>query len=602
MSRMLSSESSLAGLKREAKRWLRALADDATARARFDRAHPAPPGVPTLRDVQLALAREYGFDGWSALKRAAEAISRSREHVAHETANPDPVARAERVTRFLRNACRDWRSGGGFEIGMARGTASRLLEQYPELALTDIFCAVACGHLEATREFLARDPSLANAAGGPRDWTPLLYLAAARLEQPEATTNAVEIARVLLDAGADPNAFYPGGGSAIRYTVLTCVLGRGEEASPPHPRERELAALLLDAGAEPLDTQVLYNVFADHASRRMLTDDITWLLDLMYEHSVRRGDALRWRDPSLDLLDIGGYGPGAFYLLKAAVDRGLPRLADWVLAHGGDPNVRPRNPTLYPHTLYEYAAFGGNTEMIQLLERHGAIASTPTLEPWQRLLSLARRDDVAATQTFARAHPRLLQDPRLLSSAVIHDDARATRLLLDLGVSPGIVNPASGTSGPLHDAAWAGATRAGTVLLERGADPDARERHYNATPLSMAIWAQQPAMVALIGAYSRDVFRLSFVGNVARLRTVLASEPALARSTRDDGDTALMWLPDDAAAATEIVALLLAAGADPTARDAHGITAAEKARRRALVEAALLLEHAAARASHVPHA
>ena len=64
---------SLESLKKEAKRWLDALrAGDPDARARFQRALPDGPAAPTLRDVQLALAREYGFSGWSALRDAIE--------------------------------------------------------------------------------------------------------------------------------------------------------------------------------------------------------------------------------------------------------------------------------------------------------------------------------------------------------------------------------------------------------------------------------------------------------------------------------------------------------------------------------------------------
>lgn len=62
---------SLDSLKKEAKRWLAALrAHVAEAEARFARALGAAPSRPTLRDVQLALAREHGFSGWTALKRA----------------------------------------------------------------------------------------------------------------------------------------------------------------------------------------------------------------------------------------------------------------------------------------------------------------------------------------------------------------------------------------------------------------------------------------------------------------------------------------------------------------------------------------------------
>jgi len=69
MSRRDTPGGALENLKREAKRWLKALrANDAGARARLERVLADAPQAPTLRDVQHALAREHGFAGWSALK------------------------------------------------------------------------------------------------------------------------------------------------------------------------------------------------------------------------------------------------------------------------------------------------------------------------------------------------------------------------------------------------------------------------------------------------------------------------------------------------------------------------------------------------------
>ena len=76
----------LESLKKEAKRWLAALADNAgDARVRLARALPGAPAIPTLRDVQLALAREHGFPGWTALKRAL---------------TPDPSASARTLVAY----------------------------------------------------------------------------------------------------------------------------------------------------------------------------------------------------------------------------------------------------------------------------------------------------------------------------------------------------------------------------------------------------------------------------------------------------------------------------------------------------------------------
>ena len=64
--------SSLEQIKKDAKRWLKALREnDPEARARFEAAYPGGPAKPGLRDVQHALARHRGHENWIALTRAA---------------------------------------------------------------------------------------------------------------------------------------------------------------------------------------------------------------------------------------------------------------------------------------------------------------------------------------------------------------------------------------------------------------------------------------------------------------------------------------------------------------------------------------------------
>ena len=69
MPRHITPKTTLDNVKKEAKRWLKALhANVGEARARFHRAFPGAPEPPALRDVQHALALEYGLPGWTALK------------------------------------------------------------------------------------------------------------------------------------------------------------------------------------------------------------------------------------------------------------------------------------------------------------------------------------------------------------------------------------------------------------------------------------------------------------------------------------------------------------------------------------------------------
>src|SRR5689334_21919717 len=107
--------STLENLKKEAKRWLKAVrANEGDARARFLRACPGAPAHPTLRDIQHALAREHGMAGWAELKRQL-------------TSAPADSAHAERVAAFLRCASLDWRTGGP-DRARQMHAAARLLQ------------------------------------------------------------------------------------------------------------------------------------------------------------------------------------------------------------------------------------------------------------------------------------------------------------------------------------------------------------------------------------------------------------------------------------------------------------------------------------------
>jgi hypothetical protein len=363
MVRHLTPHSSLENLKREAKRWLKALrAHDTAARARLEQSLPNAPPDPGLRDVQHALALEHGLPGWSALVTALEGQDRAS------------VQHAESVAQFLVNACPDWRIGGRARRSMAQQAALRILARHPAIAHDSIYTAVVCGELEDVDRILAERPQAASEPGGARGWSPLLYLCNARIPLAAARDNGMAIARLLLDHGADPNAYYPGGDPAIHYTALCGVAGEGEEDGEPHPQRDAIARLLLERGAEPYDIQVLYNTH--------FHGDVVWLLELIYEYSVKRGRQADWADPNWSMLDMGGYGPGAHYLLGVAVRNNNLGLAEWVLAHGASPNAtKSSHPKFKPQpTLHEEALRRGLTEMGDLLVRHGATPARHTLE------------------------------------------------------------------------------------------------------------------------------------------------------------------------------------------------------------------------------
>jgi hypothetical protein len=101
MSRRLTPDLSIDGLKKEAKRWLKALrTDDSDARARLERALPGAPQPPTLRTIQLALAREFGLTGWTELTQRVE-LQAAR---AALEASASPIDKYDTMARTLLEA------------------------------------------------------------------------------------------------------------------------------------------------------------------------------------------------------------------------------------------------------------------------------------------------------------------------------------------------------------------------------------------------------------------------------------------------------------------------------------------------------------------
>ena len=88
MPRKLTATTTLENLKKEAKRWLKALREnDPEARQRWERAYPNSTPQPILRRVQHALAIEYGMESWIALVAALNPPAASAE-----APQPSPAA------------------------------------------------------------------------------------------------------------------------------------------------------------------------------------------------------------------------------------------------------------------------------------------------------------------------------------------------------------------------------------------------------------------------------------------------------------------------------------------------------------------------------
>ncbi|HLY78003.1 MAG TPA: ankyrin repeat domain-containing protein [Caulobacteraceae bacterium] len=553
MRRALTVKTRLDTLRKDAKRWLKGLrAGDGAARRRLIAAWPQAPAEPALRDVQHALALEYGRESWIALKAALEDLALDRK------------THAERVEQLLRH-------GWDGDVAAAR----RIRARYPEIAKDSLFTAAVCGDLAEVERRLAADPKGALATGGSRAWTALAYVTYSRLDP----VNAVAIAQRLLAAGADPNfGFDDGWGSPFK--VLTGAVWLGERARPSHAQATELVELLIAGGADPFDAQTLYNV---SIVGEALTPPLYWF-GLLWGHCEAQGEADRWR--AADEGSLGhGFGLSTLdYLLGNAVGDNQLARADWLIDRGADPN------TLHGYTkqpVHALAQLSGFFEMQRLLERRGAKPVELSGVDAFRVASL--RHDAAGARALLIAEPELVRDPRALLAAAGFGDAEAVRLLLELGADAH-ASDAEGIT-PLHRAVQSGSLAAVDHLLTAGADPNLRERRWRGTALSWAVVLGRPNLFERLIPLSRDPRALASLPALERLQVLLTAEPALANHhlADDPNPTPLYCLPNDEDTAVEVARILLDHGADPSVRGPSGRTPIDAARARGLDEAAELM-------------
>ncbi len=212
----------------------------------------SPPVGFKLADAQMTVARLYGQPSWKRLRDQLGLLD------AHTRPDPADVDKADnRPDRFVALACVSY--NGDHDAGERIDRARALHRQAPDLAAASIAATAVTGdHLQMT-ERIAHEPSIVNAPCGPNGWPPLLYCCFSRLDLGGAEHSTVRTARLLLEAGADPNAGFLWRGLVPPFTALTGAFGRGEADQPPHPAASELARALLEAGADPNDGQALYN-------------------------------------------------------------------------------------------------------------------------------------------------------------------------------------------------------------------------------------------------------------------------------------------------------------------------------------------------------
>ena len=529
MSKTPTRGASVASLRKEAKRWLKAIrAGDATAVARI-RQSGAESAEPGLRDVQHALALERGFPNWRSLTASVVQSTFSTREAA-VTALLDAAVEGD-VVRL--RAVLDEYPDVINERGLLKSHSGMRTALHHAAETTE----------EAVRLLLERgaDPNIRDEG----DWAFPLHFAAEK--------GLFGIVQLLVEHGADPI----GAGDYHELDVIGWATAF--DYVPPRP---ELVEYLLTHGARHTIFSAVATGAVD-AIRRLVADAPDALERRMDPTNHRRRPVhlavVKKQPASLAvLLDLGANPDALDESGLTALDQAALRLeltmAQMLIDLGAEIGMAA-------------AVALGRTADIERLMRKDPDGLKPGHRWGTLIVRASERSSGNVIETLIRcgASPNAWDDPHTAVDGAAHYT-------------------------PLHAAAWNGNLDATRVLLTHGANPAVRETRYCGTPAGWANHAGKIEARDLILQGPIDVFEAIDFDLATRIPEVLARDPrALERPFGEyvvGEPRSEQWWPEPWATPLmwavqrdrrNAVKTLLAHGADRTRRAPDGRTLVELA-------------------------
>jgi len=397
------------------------------------------------------------------------------------------------LSTFLVSACVPldaWHASGTLD------RAREILAAHPEVAAADIYSAAVLGDEPAVRRFVERDPSSATTKGGTHGWDALTYLCFSRFLRLDASRSEsfVRAARVLLDAGASANTGFFEKDHQPAPQFESAIYGAAGVAHHP-----ELTRLLLEHGADPNDGETPYHVIETRDNRamqilvesgKMTAGSIATLL--LRKHDWHDYDGIKWLlEHGATPNAVSGWNITPFY--QALQRDNSIEILETSLDHGADPTIVAGNG----RSPAAVAARRGRGDALDLFAQRGIRIDFRGVD---RLIAACALNDAETIRSIVVQEPRLVRDLVAEGGPVIvefagNGNTSGVRQLLDLGVGVNALHAegdgyfgVAKNSTALHSAAWRARHTTVGLLIERGAQVDAKDAN-GRTPLMLAVRA-----------------------------------------------------------------------------------------------------------------
>lgn len=324
------------------------------------------------------------------------------------------------------------------------GRAARMLADTPELADYSLATALLLGDADRVRDAIERDPAAAVQPDPDTGWTPLHAVSASRWHRldPGRAAGLLATARLLLDAGADPNARIGANGRSAGSSALHCAAA---SASAGYGNEA-ITRLLLERGAVVQDDDLYLAAFGgdDHGCLRAMLDHAGAAdAEVALSAPLSGGGELlatsmlleAGADPRRFAAEPGQPSSAVYFAVQSGCSAELVAL---LLHYGAD----PRQPGPDGRSPAWLAAINGRDDLLGLLGGDDSDDVGDTA----RFVAACMRADRAAAASRLTADPHLIDTLAGAELAAVVRAAESGRisavmLMLDVGFPVGARAP-----------------------------------------------------------------------------------------------------------------------------------------------------------------